>query len=63
MAKKELAVVEDDYKAVADKLEEKSRKAEIAEEVYFMYSGAGLDREHDLNEEVVALRYENDKKD
>lgn len=32
-AKKELAVVEDDYKAVSDKLEEKSRKAETAEEV------------------------------
>ena len=62
-AKKELAVVEDDYKAVANKLEEKSRKAEITEEVYFVYSGAGSDREHDLFEEVVQLRYENEKKD
>lgn len=62
-AKKELALVEDDYKAVSDKLEEKSRKAEIAEEVYFMYSGAGSDREHDLFEEVVQLRYENERKD
>lgn len=63
LGKKELSVVEDDYKAVADKLEEKSRKAEIAEEVYFMYSGAGSEREHDLFEEVVQLRYENERKD
>lgn len=55
--------MEDDYKAVADKLEEKSRKSEIAEEVYFMYSGAGSDREHDLFEEVVHHRYENEQKD
>ncbi len=61
--KKELAVVEDDYKIVSDKLEEKSRKAEIAKEVYFMYSGDGSDREHDLFEEVVQLRYENEQKD
>lgn len=52
--------MEDDYKIVSDKLEEKSRKDEIAEEVYFMYSGAGSDNEHDLFEEVVQLRYENE---
>ncbi|BCK01325.1 hypothetical protein bsdcttw_43650 [Anaerocolumna chitinilytica] len=55
--------MEDDYKVVSAKLEEKSRKAEIAEEVFFMYSGAGSDKEHDLFEEVVQLRYENEKKD
>ena len=62
-AKEKLAVAEDDYKAVADKLEEKSRKAEIAEEVYFMCSGAGSDKAHNLFEEVVQLRYENERKD
>lgn len=62
-AKKELAVVEDQYHEVADKLVETSRRAEIAEEVCFIYNGAGSDREHVLFEEVVRLRYESEKKD
>lgn len=47
--------MEDDYKVISDKLEEQSRKTEIAEEVYFMYSCVCTDREQDLFEEVLSF--------
>ena len=34
----------------------------MEEKVHFMYSGAGSGKEHDLFEEVIQLRYENERK-
>jgi len=62
LVKKELTEAEDNFKEINDKLEEATRRVEISEEVYSMYNCTGSEREHNLFEEVVRLRYENEKK-